>query len=82
MVVARCRPVATHARSAPSPRPLCFFVCSESDGGSAAEVSDLSEMMVAMPPRPKASVTYAFLICIFSYCRNLDRVRISGYLPV
>jgi hypothetical protein len=38
-------------RSAPSPRPLCFF---ESDGGSAAEVMDLSEMMAAMPPRPKS----------------------------
>jgi hypothetical protein len=59
--------------------PYLFF---ESDGGLAAEVSDLSEMMAAMPPRPKASFTYAFLICIFSYCRNLDRVRISGYLPV
>jgi hypothetical protein len=81
MVAARCRPVATHAPVGAVPTTLTFFY-SESDGGSAAEINDLPEMMAAMPPRPKAFVTYAFLSCIFSYCRNLDRVRISGYLPV
>jgi hypothetical protein len=71
-------------RSAPSPRPFSYlFFYSECDGGSAAEVIDLSEMMAALPPRPKASfLLMHLLICIFSYCRNLDRVRISGYLPV
>jgi hypothetical protein len=53
-----------------------FF--NESDGGSAAEVMDPSEMMAAMPPRPKASFTYAFYL--FAYVAyawgNLDRVRV------
>jgi hypothetical protein len=82
MVAARRRPVATHAPVGAVPTALFLFFYSECDGGSAAEVSDLSEMMAAMPPRPKAAFTYAFLIRIFSYCRNLDRVRISGYLPM
>jgi hypothetical protein len=52
----------------------------ESDGGLAAEVMDLSEMMAAMPPRPKASFTYAFyLFASVAYAwGNLDRVRVSG----
>jgi hypothetical protein len=78
MVAARCRPVAAHVRSAPSPRPCLFF--NESDGGSAAEVMNLSEMMAAMPPRPKTSFTYAFyLFASVAYVwGNLDRVRVSG----
>jgi hypothetical protein len=49
-VAVRRRPVAPHARSAPSPWPLSLsFFDSECDGGSAAEVSDLSEMMAARP---------------------------------
>jgi hypothetical protein len=56
---------------------LIFY---ESDGGLAAEVMDLSEMMAAMPPRPKASFTYAFyLFASVAYAwGNLDRVRVSG----
>jgi hypothetical protein len=52
----------------------------ESDGGLAAEVMDLSEMMAAIPPRPKASFTYAFyLFASVAYAwSNLDRVRVSG----
>jgi hypothetical protein len=71
MVAARRRPVATHAPVGAAPTALIFlfyfFECDgglfyffECDGGSAAEVSDLSEMMAALPPRPKASFTYAF----------------------
>jgi hypothetical protein len=38
----------------------------------------LSEMMAAMPPRPKASFTYAFYLFAF----YLDRVRVSGIFAV
>jgi hypothetical protein len=46
--------------------PLLFFD-SECDGGSAAEVSDLSEMMAALPPRRKAS----FYLCIYLFASFL-----------
>jgi hypothetical protein len=57
MVEARRRPEAAHARSAPSPRLILFFI---TDGGSAAEVKDLTDarMMAAMPPRPVASLLF------------------------
>jgi hypothetical protein len=54
--------------SAPSPRPFSYhFFYSECDGGSAAEVSDLSEMMAALPPRQKAS----FYLCIYLFASFL-----------
>jgi hypothetical protein len=44
-------------RSAPSPQPLCFFnVIAARPPRSVTS----SEMMAALPPRPKASFTYAF----------------------
>jgi hypothetical protein len=47
--------------------PFLIFFYSECDGGSAAEVSDLSEVMAALPPRPKAS----FYLCIYLFASFL-----------
>jgi hypothetical protein len=73
MVAARRRPVATHAPVGAVPTALFFFY-SECDGGSAAEVSDLSEMMAALPPRPKAS----FYLCIYLFASFLIAELRSG----
>jgi hypothetical protein len=68
MVAARRRPVATHAPIGAIPTTLFLsFFYSECDGGSAAEVSDLSEMMAALPPRQKAS----FYLCIYLFASFL-----------
>jgi hypothetical protein len=68
MVAARRRPVATHAPVGAVPTALFLpFFYSECDGGSAAEVSDLSEMMAALPPRPKVS----FYLCIYLFASFL-----------
>jgi hypothetical protein len=64
MVAARRRLVATHAPVGAIPAALFLFFCAECDDGSAAEVIDLSEMMAAMPPRPKG----LFYLCIFLIC--------------
>jgi hypothetical protein len=62
-VAVRRRPVAPHARSAPSPWPLSLFLIT--DGGSAAEVKDLTDarLMAAMPPRPVASLLFTHAYC-------------------
>jgi hypothetical protein len=63
MVAARCRPVATHAPVGAVPTALTFFFA---DGGSAAEVKDLTDarLMAVMPPRPVAFYFFPHSYCI------------------
>jgi hypothetical protein len=59
LVAARRQPVATHALVGAVPTSL--FLCSESDGSSAAEVMDLSEIGMATgtrSPIPRGEFLY------------------------